>query len=318
MFMLKKVYLMINRVTLVTVSFFFLTSCTVPILDKEVKALSSSAESSTKSIEEFLDKQSATEQDELIKKHINELKAVYVLNPKCIEFVTRTADAKLSDCKIDEKFEGSKKSGTAKKALSLLKHLQNYLVALDSLATSKAPDEISTSLAVLIDEISNFSDANSSKGLAKFSADLNEKKDASNESAGFLAEQYKYKALRKAVSTAEPVIGDVLDSLISYFDSNPNSSALKEFKDLTKAEIQLNKALQSKSLKSYKAAIVNFQKSFDTYIEKEKKSPAYKIKSIKDAHTALANRLQSPSDPEEIISFLEKLKSLKQTYDGNE
>lgn len=298
--MLKPIYVMALGALLL--------GCTNPNVTSEVDALTTSAEKVTERLTADLEPRAENERNDLLDAAIQNRDIVVLVTPGCTKYKNRVEGATLDDCQLQDVVKRDQSVQTAERALVQVGYLSNYISALAALANSDAPDEISASTVQVIAAIDALSKTNPGEGLADFASDLKEQQSDLETAVGYLATQYKYRSIRRTVRSANDAVGTICDALIAYYDDKISTEEQSAFTALETAQRQMRLQRRNSSPAQYRVLVQNVRGAHEAYVKEAKKGPVQLLVGLKTSHAALADRLGSPRDAEEVTEYLKELK----------
>ncbi len=209
-----------------------------------------------------------------------------------------------------EKSDVTPPVGSTARAELILQQISAYLASLDALAQAQTPGEIQTSAAGLIDGFSDFADKVGTGTFSGPALALSSRKDGLSQAAGFVANQQRYRVLRRVTTDAHPGLERVMLELRDRAVAAGAPSTDAAFLALEAAQDRMDEAKLNGSDAQYRRAIRDFLVALDRYRAFGKNGIVPRLELIVQAHAALVERLQKPASAKEIATLVKTLKAI--------
>jgi hypothetical protein len=294
------------RISAVLGSLVVFSACAPVPVGPESKAFSDAVRTATAPMEADLLSRTEAEETAAQRAAIASGKEVYDIPDTCIAVASMTPDTSFSDCKLVPLNTAPVAPGSAKAMLAYVQTVRTYAVTLDALATSDAPQKVGASFGEFLGALA---------GLAAVRPEFDALKQAVNKTkapltslAGQLAEAQRTRLIRNLVRDAGPGLDEIIDRLIAYRDPDDGLSDATE--DLTLAYGRLEDARRSGNRAAYASSVRAYETSFAVLQSRMRSSDAGRLALIRDAQTALRERLAQPGELDSYVKLIETIKAL--------
>lgn len=288
-----------------------LSGCAAVEVRPEVSAFSKSVTRATEPMTADLAAGTAAEEAAAREAAISAGHEVYGPPIDCISAVALTPGTNLKDCSLTPLNPAPIAPGSAKAMLAYTEVLIAYAGALDTLATSDAPNRVGTAFGGLLTSVQGLvavrpEFADTSKRLASVKAPL-------TTLGTRLAEAQRMRLIRKLVRDAGPGVDEILDRLIAFRDPDDGLTAAGEA--LNAAYGAMEDARRSGDRATYAAAVGRYEVVNADLRSRMIASDAGRLILIREAHVALVARLREPGDIESYVALIETLKALSDAFE---
>lgn len=198
----------------------------------------------------------------------------------------------------------------ATQVLALETALAAYLLALADLANATSVNDAQKHTANLIASLDALAARRVSPQVKRLAKAASEDKDRIVGAVGFVVNQYRHNALRRAVARAESVLEEAGPVLVAYH-SKRNPAVERAAKALNDAQRRANEARENGSPAHHRAAIAEIKRTFAVREALASKDPALWYVRFLRAHTALHARLQGGGDLDDLSAAIDELAALK-------
>lgn len=202
-------------------------------------------------------------------------------------------------CEVQELAKPVDNALSATRVLMVYDSLENYFLALQSLAQSTDPDDIKAQSNRLLSAIGDFADTNDSASLDRLQGKISKRKDVAAMTAGFLANQARQKALRDVMEKADLVIEKLVSRVqFKLLDSvDQRAAAMTAFDAYNDALSDKRPAEQLKAAAKLRTAIAEMH-------AQEKVSPLRKLYLARELHGAMLSRLTRKQNFDDVEALL--------------
>ncbi len=228
------------------------------------------------------------------------------------------SEVKLSDCKItkvrlnDSAFPVGKAEAVNRK----INGLKDYISALNLLASAQTEEGIVIALAAFESSADKLNKSVNSTDLNQFVKELGEKKAQAEAAIRFSVKNFRARAMKKTVLKSQQNVLDIISetkALLIKLDVDPTYFRLQ--RELSDADDSASLATLNGSVTEKETAFRDLEIKYASFIGYAKKSIYTKLDLVAQSHTALAGRLKTKPSIDEIIQFVESLKSLSSSLE---
>ncbi|MEL6465699.1 MAG: hypothetical protein AAFQ58_12095 [Pseudomonadota bacterium] len=198
----------------------------------------------------------------------------------------------------------------ATQVLALETALAAYLLALANLANATSVNDAQKHTANLIASLDALAARRASPQVKRLAKAASEDKDRIVGAVGFVVNQYRHNALRRAVARAESVLEEAGPVLVAYH-SKRNPAVERAAKALNDAQLRANEARENGTPAQHRAAIAEIKRAFAVREALASKDPALWYVRFLRAHTALHAQLQGGGDLDDLSAAIDALAALK-------
>lgn len=270
------------------------TACTTPDVSPGIKdarsLLADTAKGMRKDLEtparaEFLAAQNAL---------VQQRRPVVRTAGPCAVAAARIEGISTAGCQLVEFADPTGGPVNASQVLAAMDALDDYWTVLAALADAGSRAEIDVLTKGLLDGIAGLANDQPSEALAHLAGRVTERRDLIQKVAGGVLDQHRYRALRRAVVRADPIIGAQTKLIASYYEQR-SGNALDASDALTDASNRMEAARTQGTPAQYRAAIADYRRAFAAMKKAEARSPVNRLFALRQMHAALRDQLQSPS-----------------------
>jgi hypothetical protein len=294
------------RSSTTVVALMALTACAPVPVGTESKAFSDAVRTATTPMEAELQARTEAEEAAAQSAAIAAGAEVYDIPDTCISAASMTPDTAFSDCSLVPLNTAPVAPGSAKAMLAYVRTLRTYAVTLDALATSDAPQAVGSSFGEFLGALSGLAAVRPE--FADLKQTVNKTKAPLTSLAGQLAEAQRTRLIRTLVKDAGPGLDEIIDRLIAYRDPDDGLSDATD--SLRLAYDRMEDARRSGNRNAYTSAVRGYEGAFAVLQSRMRSSDAGRLALIRDAQTALRERLAKPGDLESYVKLIETIKSL--------
>jgi hypothetical protein len=284
--------------------------CTSPNVTAEVGTFAEAVKGVSAEYRTALAIDSGTIREGQVEALVADRRQLLQLTTGCDQLGTNDPTVSISDCAIDESGVVLPENSVARAETQLLL-LADYFAALDTLAKSKGPTDIQNGTAAALAAVGELDKVLPKPGLGAFAQTLQERRTGIANLAGFAAEQYKMRELRKVVTEADPAVARLVralkDSALAAGIEPPSAA----YDRLVQKQNAMDDLAADGDPAAYRAAIQAFLAEYDAFVAYRKTGLIPRLDLIAETHAALKDRLTGSATLAEIATLIDRLNSLK-------
>lgn len=233
---------------------------------------------------------------------------VIELQGECDPFSDPPAATLRSDCRLHSLVP--RPSATdARSTRDFLAMLDSYLAALDGLARSASVDEARRQADALVAAFGQPSAARPA-AFEEIAQAVRARRALIVEGSGFVLDQVRIMALRRAVRAAAQAVTDGLPVAAAYLETlDPRLETA--FEAHLRARSELEEARLAGDPRRYRAAVDALRARTEALAAAQAASPAVQLRAFGEVHARLVRSLRHPGGLPRIVALLEQLRRLR-------
>ncbi|WIY24525.1 hypothetical protein [Parasedimentitalea psychrophila] len=245
---------------------------------------------------------------------------VWLLSDDCNFVMAGDTSVPASNCIVEKVVLGNRKpvQNEATSAQRKMTALTTYVSALSLLTDASLEEEVISGYSSALTALTDFAKAAESATLLEFLKDRSERESAETAVVSEVIATLRYKKMRSVVLKSEKDVATIVRELQLHLinlgidgDFKIRSEALT-----TRNNAVLNYDVETQGATGYKAAIKALQAEHQAFMKYYKGTVIYEVGMIARVHSTLADALRSPGSPEEVVKYLESLKTLVEKVEG--
>lgn len=291
-----------------------LVGCTSPNVTAEVGTFAEAVQDVSKDYRNALAIDGGTIREGQIEALVADRRQLLQLSVGCDQVGTNDPAASITDCSLDDSGVTLPENSVARAETQLLL-LADYFAALDTLVKSTGPTDIQNGTATALAAVGELDKVLPKPGLGAFAKTLQERRSGIANLAGFAAEQYKMRQLRKVVTEADPAVRRLVLALKDSAVAAGVERPVDAYDRLVEKQNAMDDLAQSNDPAAYRAAIQAFLAEYDAFVVYRKTGLVPRLDLIAATHAALKDRLTGSATLPEIATLIDRLNSLKTDFD---
>ena len=308
------------------VSFIALTACTTERVSTEFGTLSDALSAADAQVTPLLEPSiEAARQAELT---ISAQRGdAWFLSEGCGDLLGDVVVAPSSSCQVVNLPLGDRPpvQNEATSARRKMDTLSSYVGALELLMDASTDTAITESYAAALSAFADLGAATGSKELIDFVADRQRKSERANVDRFVppAVATLRYNRMRTVVRDSNVAVATVVRELqLHLLNLGVDKGTAQDPRDLSQRIAELNRLNQgvlsfdTTDENGYREAIVLLQNEHRLFMDFYKNTSVYKVGLVSEVHNALDEALRNPGNVEDVVGYLESLKSLIELVDG--
>lgn len=244
----------------------------------------------------------------------------WFLSDDCSFVVVGDTSVPATNCTIEKVVIGDRppEQNEATSAKRKMAALTTYVSALSLLMDASLEEEVVSAYSSAIAAFSDFASATESASLLNFLKERADAKDAETAVVSEAIATLRYTKMRSVVLKSDRDVATVARELqLHLVNLGIDNDFRSKSRSLTEKNVAvLEYDVDALGAEGYKSAIKALQAEHSAFMKYYQGTSIYDVGMIAHVHSTLADALRSPDSPEEVIDYLESLKTLVEKVEG--